>query len=78
MSSTGSEKSPPRNTRRRSISERLGLPYSPSSKPPARRVDKAGPPKVLLGQAFADYEVHRPTQVIMHTGETRYVPARRG
>jgi hypothetical protein len=61
------------------LRERLGLPYSPGSKPPARRVDKAGPPKVWLGEAFADYEVEGPAQVIMHTGETRYVPAgRRG
>jgi hypothetical protein len=39
------------------LRERLGLPYSPASKPPARPVDKAGPPKVWLGEAFADLEV---------------------
>jgi hypothetical protein len=61
------------------LRERLGLPYSPGSKPPARPVDKAGPPKVWLGEAFADLEVEGPSLVIMHTGEIRYVPAgRRG
>jgi hypothetical protein len=61
------------------LRERLDLPYSSSSKPSARPLEKAGPPKVWLGEAFADLAVEGPALVIMHTGETRYVPGgRRG
>jgi hypothetical protein len=61
------------------LRERLDLPYSPSSKPSAQLVEKAGPPKVWLGEAFADLAVEGPALVIMHTGDTRYVPGgRRG
>jgi hypothetical protein len=56
------------------LRERLGLPYSRGSKPPARPVDKAGPPKVWLGEAFADYEVDVLAQVIRHDGTTYFAP----